>query len=355
MSRIRFPRLSPCLLLVVSATAAPPATADNSPGPPVKTVRVDCDRGQTVSAALAHKADLLIVEIDGLCHERVLIRRSGVVLRGSDPAVDGIVGPVDVDKGLVEISGADVFGTFLLSETAEYAVTLENLQLSDNDGPGLFATGSTVRIDNCWLIDNGRTGAHFTASSAALITDTLVARNGGIGISANRAAVIACERCTLDDNAAAAAAATNSALTFVLDSTIAGLEGVRAFNGGRVVGDDTPIVAAVRALRAGGGEIRWSNSSFSGDILVSSKSSVTLIDCDQTANPGVNRIDADTTFELFGGTLLGTTRLTAFSNGQVSFGLLGPPTLGDLECFGASDIICDGSEVKASSTCSSCP
>lgn len=75
-------------ILVASLGGAGAAFAGST-----KTVTVDCSKGQSINAALDDKSEELVVEVEGFCHEKVVIRRSGVTLRGSDPALDGIVGP----------------------------------------------------------------------------------------------------------------------------------------------------------------------------------------------------------------------------------------------------------------------
>jgi len=317
-------------------------------------VYVNCNKNQTIAKALSQNAPQLIIEIRGLCHERVLIRRSGVTLRGADPAVDGIVGPVGPNLGLVEVGGADIFHGCCAAEDTEWAVLLENLSLKANDGWGLITSNSNVQLKNCWLADNGFNGAHVSGAGAAHFIDTHFERNGATGLSVNRASQVICERCTFDDNGAFAVSVNNSAIAFLADSSITGTDGVNANQEGRVNGTNTLINASDRAFNAIRGTIEWSGSSFGGRIQAARKSSMWLTDTAQTSSPGDNDIRGQVTLQLRGSTLLGTTRLALFSNGQVFPGL-GPAALGDLACETGSDLFCDSSTSKASSSCGLCP
>jgi hypothetical protein len=79
----RFAIVGAALILLMGLVAE----AGSAPG--VKTIRVDCNRGDSINQALADKADGLIIEVQGTCQEDVVVARDDVTLLGlgSDPTV----------------------------------------------------------------------------------------------------------------------------------------------------------------------------------------------------------------------------------------------------------------------------
>src|SRR5712691_11791438 len=78
------------LPLVASVTfAAAFGAAHSAAARPVR-VRVDCDRGERIRAALRRSADELVIEVRGMCDEDVLVERDKVTLHGASPDRDGI-------------------------------------------------------------------------------------------------------------------------------------------------------------------------------------------------------------------------------------------------------------------------
>ena len=94
----------------------------------VKTILVDCDKGDSINKALGEKADELIIKIKGMCQEHVVIERDNVTLLGSDPAVDGIKGPIGDPEAIALVE---------LRQTAD--VRLENLMITGSEGIGIGA------------------------------------------------------------------------------------------------------------------------------------------------------------------------------------------------------------------------
>jgi hypothetical protein len=60
---------------------------ETSAGPRTLTVAVNCSAAESINEALERKAEELIVEITGSCHEDVVIERNNVTLRGVTPGV----------------------------------------------------------------------------------------------------------------------------------------------------------------------------------------------------------------------------------------------------------------------------
>lgn len=343
-------KLATSLLLVAAAFAVERGEATGAAAQ-AKAVRVDCTKpGGSIAAALKSAAPEVVIEIRGLCHERVLVQRSGVTLRGADPAFDGLVGPVGSSTALLEISDASLTEGVFVNEDARYAVTLENLSFRGNDGFGMIAIDSHVQAKNCRFHDNAGTGAHVTGAGLGHFLDTAFERNGASGLSANRAALVVCERCTLEDNTNGLSA-TNSAVATLVDSVIEGTAGVNVLGGASVTGFRTTVDAVAEAFFVNRGDVRWFDGSFSGTLIAFHKSFLRFGGVVQTANPGVNFLRDDTTIFFTGGTLLGTTILDVFSNGRLAAGAI----VGDLVCDASSDLVCDAGVSKTSSSCGLCP
>lgn len=341
-----------------------------------KTITVDCSKGESINQALADKSEELIVEVEGLCHEKVVVRRSGVTLRGSDPALDGIVGPASGPAGepLISVWGAEVSGSFFVVEEAQFAVEIHDLGLRGNDGAGLAVWGSLVQAKNVSITDNGGVGVHASGASGIHLIDAVVSNNADTGINATRSSFMLCEGCTVEENGGDGVRGVNGAQVILFESAVTDNEGigVRALTsanatvdssviagefavGGaaraRVTGFNTTVTATELSFWFTGADVQWSDSSFEGSMRINKDAYARLIGCTQTSNPGENFIAEDSTLDLAGGTLVGTTRLVRFATGS----LLGGAALGDLVCETGSDAACDGSETKSSSSCSLCP
>lgn len=313
-----------------------------------RTVRVDCTRGQSVNAALRTNADQLIVEITGKCREAVVVSRSGVVLRGTDPALDGLIGPVGDFVTLLDVQGA-----FLGSSSGPEGVALENLSLSGSAHCGLLVVDSSIRLTNCLIADNntggGCGGANITQGSSARIVDTTFLRNGLATVESS----VSCRNCTFSEFPFAAFIVTGGGGHGTLaSSTINGGFGAAAVVGGTLQIVNTNITVTNRAINVEqGGAANVIGGTLSGQIIGQYRGIIRLDGTTQTTNPFGNELDQGTFLSVNGGALAGTTRFDRFSQGSVSNGT----ALGSLFCSAGADVKCDGSETKVSSSCGLCP
>lgn len=334
-----------------------------------KTIKVDCFKGDSINAALEDKAEELIVEISGFCQEKVVIRRSGVTLRGSDPALDGIRGIGAGGRALVEVW--DSSSHAYLDETLD--VTLESLSLTDS-GIGLFVSGSTVRLANCRFLGHAESGAFFAADAFAYVTDTRFAQSG-IGLNIQHSSGVICERCGFEENGQYgmrtyrgglgycgdcefldndwAVLSISDGHAFVWDSLVSGDRGLAAGRDGLLSGDSNEVSTSGIALHASEqAEVRWSGGLLTGSIQAEWKSLVSLSSAMQLDSAGGNQVRHDSTILIHGGTTLdGTTTLDTFSNGEA----IGGSAVGSLSCINGGDLFCDESVSKSASNCGLCP
>ena len=74
------------------------------------------------------------------------------------------------------------------------------------------------------------------------------------------------------------------------------------------------------------------------------------METDGTGNPRRNVFNSNSALSVDGGTLLGVN-LSFFSNGEI----FTAATVGAVSCDIGSDLFCDGTEIKTSTTCGLCP
>ena len=338
------------LVVCVALMAVPlPLLADDdsdsdSDGPSSLTVKVNCNKGKSIQRALGRSADQLTVKIKGMCQERVVITRHNVTLIGSDPATDGITGPavddVVVQRALVRIIDSR-------------NVRLENLTITASDSRGLEATELTfVDVVNCRITGNAGRGLQVSSDSFASIVDTTIAFNGSFELIAFEG-VANCERCTIDDDGFSVVAASGARISF-LDSwiTTSGDIAVNADLAAFVSGRNTDVTSGFITLWTNrGSRLFWRDSTLSGSFWADTDSQLAVVGTTQTANLVRNIAFQDSHVEIRGGTLVGDTQLTGFSNGTAE----GAPTLGTVTCDRGGDLYCDGSETKGGSSCGLCP
>lgn len=329
------------LWAALAAAVSSPAVA--------KTVVVKCDKGDSIQTALEDKADPLVIEVQGKCQEAVEVRRSGVTIRGTDPAVDGIVGPTSAEV-LVQV--ADSTFDSPVAVQGELAVNLENLAIENGDGGGLLAYEANVSLTNVWISGNAGVGARFSGGTFALLLDCRLENNGQAGISVARVARIGCTNCEIHGNAGAAGSVDAAGELFLETSNVSGPIGFRALAGGRIEGFETDVAATTGpALRADQESvINWFTGTLDGRVVVDAKSQINLSDVTQPAGAGTNFVLTDSTLTVAGSSLARPLDLQLFASGVIA-----DSTVGTVACATGADVACQGTVTKTSSTCGLCP
>jgi hypothetical protein len=173
-----------CGLAVSTATAAAS----------VKTVTVDCSRGDTIVKALDQGAQLVVVR--GTCNESVSISRDDVTLRGEGGAINGPDAQVDtltVMANRVTIQELAVGGGrngITGIGAATFVVRNTTVQSTGRTGI-LYTNGSSGLLDGCTVRFNPRDGVVVETASAAIINSNISQNlRGGIFVGTGGAARI---------------------------------------------------------------------------------------------------------------------------------------------------------------------
>jgi alpha-tubulin suppressor-like RCC1 family protein len=326
---MRYKSLSVLLALLLLSTAT--ANAGEA-----KTVRVDCGKGQSINAALEDNADKLVIEIIGRCREQVTISRNGVTLRGSDPAVDGIVGPTGDPDAAALVQVWDVLD-----------VRLENLQISGSEVRGVsfknsaYTTPDRLSLLNCRVVDNAGDGGHFVDHSIIMVQDTTFARNLR-GLTAHRDALVQCYNCTMEDNKEWPLRAYMSSRVYVVDSEVSGEGGVLAFLDASIEGQQSDVTAASQPalVAVQGGEISWEGGTVTGPLLVDTGALISLDDVKHNNPVKWISVSGSAALHALGTRLEGNATVDEF--GELT--LKGGSTLeGDLTAAYGGDAYCEDS------------
>jgi hypothetical protein len=175
--------------------------AEAGSGPGVKTIRVDCNRGDSINRALADKADKLIVEISGTCQEDVVVARDDVTLLGldSDPTVVAQANnAIWIDRASrVTLENLTVTGSTNPDPTGagifvfqSSGVVISNVQAEGNR-EGMRTYASTLRIVDSEFCGNSRGGLYIANGSSVIADGEEIAasQNGYFGLLLSESAL----------------------------------------------------------------------------------------------------------------------------------------------------------------------
>jgi hypothetical protein len=318
--------LSSVFLLAVAHAAD---KAPKEKAPLEATVFVDCAAGDTIANALATPALNLTIEISGTCVEDVIIDRTNVTLRGTDPLVDSIKpDPEGLRRQAVTLRNVSI-------------ITLENLTLTGAfTGIGINDSFG-INVTNCRLENNEFAGAIVgTGSGSVNFSNTLVAApSPPAGATPNRGIWTAngssarCFDCTISDHREALLV-TNGSNFYVNGGSYTGTRGaIDVF--------DTASANLV-------------NAQITERVRVERKSFATLQNVNQTSAAFPNRSRNGSSLVLRGTTsLIGDAWIAEFSDMTL---LDSSSTSGGLNCFNAGDAYCvDPLGQTSGSNCGQCP
>jgi hypothetical protein len=318
------------LVLTISVFLLALTTGVDAAVPATKTVFVDCDKGdeEAITKALNAKAVELTIEISGICVEDVEINRSNVIMRGTDPLVDGIRSD---PAGLMRQA---------LSLRNVSNVTVENLKLTGaSNGIGINDSFA-VNLVNCRLENNSFAGAIVgTASGSIRIIDTVVAAPAppagaplSRGIWVTNGSNATCFNCTIDDYREALRVSTGANL-FVIDGT---------YNATR---------NALQLANTASAVIR--NATFDGSIAMLGQSVATLFNVTQISSPFDNELRQGSNLIASGVTaLFGDTNASEFTKVTLN---ASSSMSGTMTCTSGGDAFCDAPlSATTGSNCGQC-
>ncbi|HEX7681021.1 MAG TPA: right-handed parallel beta-helix repeat-containing protein, partial [Thermoanaerobaculia bacterium] len=210
---MRIANLSFCLLLSLALALGAAALPNQN------VVRVDCNAGGKVQAAVDANSAPFDIVISGICTENVLVRDKDVNLRGSsgDPTLDGIRGRLSTTPALT------VRGSVI--------ATIRGLSFSNSAGQAVsIQAGANETLTSCRFENNG--GIALQVTSGALVTAESLTFNANTGRSiAVSDAQFFCTACDVSGNGFALVA-TRGAIASLLDTAVTGGRGILAGDSG---------------------------------------------------------------------------------------------------------------------------
>jgi parallel beta-helix repeat protein len=154
------------------------------------TIKVKCDKGQSVQSVLDSLTGPATIEVTGTCNENVDILKDDVTIQGGT-----FVGP-DPDQSTIAINGARRVsitgatirgvgnGVFVYQGGS---VTIENCIIRDHARRGIHANfGALVTVNSCQIRNNFLDGIFITDASTLIIVNSTINSNKTTGISVMR-------------------------------------------------------------------------------------------------------------------------------------------------------------------------
>ncbi|MEI6244928.1 MAG: hypothetical protein WCQ64_07755 [Acidobacteriota bacterium] len=265
MSRTLPRRLALPTLLCLALVAAPMSAQrpdndrgqhedqDRHEGGPDRPIRVDCTHGGSIMRALERypeHTDRITIEISGLCQEAVVISRK-VLIRGTDPATDGITGPTALPTtttALVNVHGVAGFGATPGFEVVRF----EHLSITNSPNLGLAVNTAQLGMTDV-TISGHINQAMLSFPGGSIYADHVrIIDNHNIGLNA-AGGRINCSDCELTNNnpgGGPAAVSQAAGVAQLLNATITGRNGVQSMYGGTFQISGGTINVQTRAVNA---------------------------------------------------------------------------------------------------------
>lgn len=347
--------------VLISMSVTPPVQGK----PAAKTIAVDCTKGESINAALSNTQPNLVIEIHGMCNEDVLVLRSDVTLRGTNPNTDGIAGVAGPPTGDPNAPGVILAALDIRANR----ITVENLKLTNGAAYGINGfNAQQIDVKNCVFTANHSVGANFTLGSFAQIFDSTATGNEGNGIRVGGNAIVFLVN-TVSKNNLAPGNGPDTALAIVATGRAAveggeltGKVGIGAGASSNVSVFSTSITGTNRA-------VALSNTAtgildlltVNGRIVVSGKAKLDLFGVTQATTTGTNVVSDDALLRLsdeegpsgpVGSILLGRVTSTLFSQVVIE-GLSG--ISGNLTCSRGGDAWCETpGNITGTANCGQC-
>lgn len=177
-------------VLADEANGAPSVAADAAG----RTLRVHCNRGETLTRALRRARSFDTIRFTGQCYEAIVIRHDDLTLVGTSNA--SINGSRTPGEAVVLVDGARNFSlrSFTVKNGSDQGILvarqaigrLEKLVVTDHGTVGLSVDRSHVEIADLSLDNNGTGGMDaYTASTVVAFGSISANGNGGDGLAIN--------------------------------------------------------------------------------------------------------------------------------------------------------------------------
>jgi parallel beta-helix repeat protein len=280
-----------------------PGTAGAATTPP-RTIKVNCNKGQSVQAALDNVAAQLVVEITGVCAQTVTITRDDVTLRGVDGAIfEGTTPPSQTLVGITVFRASDV--------------ALENLTVQGMRWGIRLDGGASATLTDVVLQEN-RTGLLVTNSSSASLAECTARNNVNYGLTAWQGSSLNVTSGTV--------VASNNLYGFVLSGSSIGMESGSRIEANDNGGGGIALQLSASALLAAGTVV--ANGNGGPGISAESNSSVGVSGLEAVGNQqGVWADGAE--IDLFGATVTNNVEGGVFGVDAATVILSGSSTVGN--------------------------
>lgn len=179
-----------------------------------KIIAVNCSSGESIIKALDKSEEEIIIEITGTCTENVVIRRDNVILRGTDPEVDGIQAAVEGEGVALIIRDSSNISVENLALTGGAV----GLQLINNNAA---AGVDPVMLSNCRVEGNLNKGAGIV-DSVLIAFQTRFVNNDHGGLFLADGGMLNCRECTFDNGDSWDVELRSFSRATFVDSTLAG-------------------------------------------------------------------------------------------------------------------------------------
>jgi parallel beta-helix repeat protein len=281
-----------------------------------QAVPVNCDSGQTISAALAQGATL--VKVSGTCTETVEILRDDVTIQGMGGAT--LNGGISINgarriliKNLTIKNGAAASDVGMVDVFLDggASATLDNVKVK-KASVGVYATGSSfVEVRNGSLFDNNESGLWIDYASSGRVDGSQFQNSSDVGIFASRSSALKLTNNTVQNNFSGVAVSTNASI-WMRDNTLANtapdlfstLElrsaGTVRLNGGNTIQGDVAIDmgqgselvqkvghdTVIGAVSISESDVaRFEDVEIQGDVTITGRSTLKLLEIFSSASP----------------------------------------------------------------------
>jgi hypothetical protein len=152
------------------------------PGLEAATIRVNCNKGESVQRALDNLTGPATIDVKGTCYEDVVIMKDDVTIQGGT-----FVGP-DPNHNTIHVQGARRI--LITGATVRGArngvfsyqggsVTLESSSIKGNALAGIVANfGSSIIVNSCEIRENAKQGVVAADNAALVLSNSTITSNG---------------------------------------------------------------------------------------------------------------------------------------------------------------------------------
>jgi len=137
------------------------------PGLEAATIKVNCNRGDSVQSALDNLTGPATIVVRGTCQENIVIKKDDVTIEGGT-----FVGP-DPEQNTIQVTGAR-------------RVLITGATVSGARNGVVANQGGSLTVENSYIQDNARAGIVATDNAALVVVNSTITFNGRAGVNVSR-------------------------------------------------------------------------------------------------------------------------------------------------------------------------